>query len=133
MITVNDMRIAIYHGSPESNSEHLFSTTAEKRFKQLADLADADIVVFGHSHEPFQKTVGKTLFINTGSVGRPDDGDPRATAAIMEIGQSVKVNHLKIEYDINKAIEAIRQRNLPENFTRMIHQGRSLDWILENE
>ena len=33
--------------------------------------AGADVVLFGHSHVPFQKTVNGTLLVNPGSVGRP--------------------------------------------------------------
>jgi len=125
--------ILIVHGSPVSIQEHLFSTTPEDRFHEFTELTKADVVVFGHSHEPFSKQVGDTLFINTGSVGRPDDGDPRATAAILEVGKILKVQHLKIEYDVNSAIQSILRKGLPENFALMVKNGRSLDWILENK
>jgi hypothetical protein len=34
--------------------------------------------LFGHTHPPYQKQVGYRLSVNTGSVGKPKDGDPRA-------------------------------------------------------
>jgi putative phosphoesterase len=132
-IKVLGRHILIVHGSPVSMQEHLFSTTPEDRFQDFTELTQADVVVFGHSHEPFAKQVGGTLFINTGSVGRADDGDPRATAAILEVGKNLKVQHLKILYDVNSAIQSILRKGLPENFALMVKNGRSLDWILENK
>jgi putative phosphoesterase len=132
-LQVNRKLIHLVHGSPHSINEHLFSTTSEKRFRELERQSKADVIVFGHSHEPFQKKVKDTLFINTGSVGRQDDGDPRATAAILSVGKRVSVRHLKIEYDLNTAVQAILDRGLPGEFAQMILQGRSLDWILDHQ
>jgi hypothetical protein len=75
-------------------------------------------------------------FINTGSVGRPDDDDPRACYAILQIepysaDSGLQVRHYRVEYDVGKAIAAIREHKLPEAFARMMLQGRDLDTVLE--
>lgn len=33
--------------------------------------AQADLVVFGHTHTVYERRIGKTLFVNPGSAGRP--------------------------------------------------------------
>ena len=74
-LNVEGHRVLLCHGSPESVDEHLWSTTPKKRMRKLAAMARADLVVCGHSHEPFLRKIADVTFVNTGSVGRPDDGD----------------------------------------------------------
>jgi putative phosphoesterase len=125
-------RILLTHGSPESDKEHLTPDTPEERLRELANKAKADVIVCGHSHQPFARQVDDVWFINTGSVGRPDDGDPRACYAILEISaEDIVVQHYRIEYDVEKTVTAIRETKLPEVFTEIFIQGRSLDAVLE--
>jgi diadenosine tetraphosphatase ApaH/serine/threonine PP2A family protein phosphatase len=95
-------------------------------------MAGTDIIVCGHSHQPFARSVANALFINPGSVGRPDDGDPRACYAILEEAQAgLQVQHYRLEYDLNRAASAIRKNDLPEAFAQMILKGYDLDTILQ--
>ena len=76
--------------------------------------------------------VENILFINPGSVGRPDDGDPRACYAILEAAQAeLHVQHYRLEYDLARAVSAIRENGLPEAFAQMILKGHDLDTILQ--
>lgn len=123
-------RILLTHGSPASPDEHLGLDTPEARLRELAAMAKADLIICGHSHQPFARWVENVLFINTGSVGRPDDGDPRATYAILKLKRKmVEVIHYRVEYDVDQAAGAIRANQLPEQFAQMLLQGRSLDRI----
>ena len=129
-LKVKGQRILLTHGSPASNEEALTPGTPEKRLRELAQMAKVDVVVCGHSHQPFVRQVDGVWFINTGSVGRPDDGDPRACYAILQIdSKEINVEHFRLEYDIDRAVAAIRGRNLPESFAQMMLQGRSLDTL----
>jgi putative phosphoesterase len=123
-------RILLTHGSPASNQEALTAETPETRLRQLAQMAAADVVICGHSHRPFARQVDGVWFINTGSVGRPDDGDARLAYAVLglETGQ-LRVRHYRLDYDIDRAVSAIRQHNLPEAFAQMLIQGRNLDEV----
>jgi putative phosphoesterase len=128
--TVDRAKILLTHGSPASINEPLFSSTPLIRFRALATLAGTDIILCGHSHEPFQREVDGVWFINPGSVGRPGDGDPRASYAILELdGQTVKVRHIRLSYDVDSAVRSQREQGLPENFSQMLLQGRSLDEV----
>ena len=123
-------KILLTHGSPASVDEHLTPDTPEEHLRDLAKMTRANLIICGHSHQPFARWVGDVLFINTGSVGRPDDGDPRATYAILKLKQKmIEVRHYRIEYDVDQAAGAIRKQQLPEEFALMLLQGRSLDRI----
>ena len=123
--------ILLVHGSPVSLDEHLYVDTPEERLMELAELAEADLVVCGHSHQGFARETVGSIFVNAGSVGRPDDGDPRAAYAMLEIdGSSIVVHHNRVAYDIEAAVAEMRQHGLPSAFEEMIRQGRNLDWVI---
>jgi putative phosphoesterase len=127
-LKVKGKRILLIHGSPASIEEPLTPETPEKRLRELVQMAKADVIICGHSHQPFGREVDDVWFINTGSVGRPDDGDPRACYAVLEIGsEDIAVEHYRVEYDVARAVAAIREHKLPEVFAQMILQGRPLD------
>jgi len=44
---------------------------------------NAAIVVYCHIHRPFIRRIGAITVYNTGSVGSPYDGDPRASYLII--------------------------------------------------
>lgn len=120
--------ILVTHGSPASISEHLDKDTPDERLAELAELGNADIMITGHSHEAFSKQVGTTWFINPGSVGRPGDGDPRASYAILQIGTGYfRIDHYRVEYDVEKTVAEIEKKGLPPSFSEMFRQGRDLD------
>ena len=41
-------------------------------------------ILFGHTHVPYARPVGETIFVNVGSGGRPKDGDWRVCYAIVD-------------------------------------------------
>jgi putative phosphoesterase len=134
--TIQGYKILLSHAGPAFNKELLTLETPNKRLKHLAKLAGktfglTDILIFGHSHRPFHKTIGGVWYINVGSVGRPDDGDPRASYAILELGKgTITLKHFRVEYDIQRAIDAILSQGLPIEFAQMIQQGYDLDTVL---
>lgn len=124
--------VLLCHASPESIKEHLTPETPEERLRELAEIAEARVVVFGHSHIPFARQVDGCWFINTGSVGRPDDGDPRACYALLELTPgALAVEHRRIEYDVERAARAIHEAGLPDAFAEMLRTGRNLDWTIQ--
>jgi putative phosphoesterase len=138
-IEIGKHRFLLVHGSPVSNEELLEPDTPERRLLELNQLAKGThgvefaAIICGHSHQAFTRQVEKTLFINTGSVGRPDDGNPRAAYAILQVSENgLQVSHYRLEYDVDKAVAAIRNNGLPEAFAQMLIQGRDLETILTN-
>jgi predicted phosphodiesterase len=120
--------LGIFHGSPADPDELLFADTPDDRFHELAAQLEHRIVVTGHSHSPYHKYLAGIHFINPGSAGRMFDGDPRASCAILEITtENIKVQHLRISYDIAGVVAAIRKEQLPEIYATMFLQGRKLN------
>ncbi len=125
-------RILLTHGSPASNVEPVTPLTLRPRLQELAKLAQADIVICGHSHQPFNRHVDGVWFINTGTVGRPDDGDPRAGYAVLTLNGSLsEVKYYRIEYNVERVADAIYHYGLPESYAQMFLRGRDLDGVVE--
>ena len=49
---------------------HRLQASLRERLKRI----EPDVVVFGHTHEPYCETIGGILFLNPGSVTRPRGG-----------------------------------------------------------
>jgi putative phosphoesterase len=136
-LSLGGRRFLLVHGSPGSNAELLDPDTPDERLRELNQLAsevygaEFEAIICGHSHRAFTRQVDHTLFINTGSVGRPDDGNPRAAYAILEVRKDgLQVTHYRLNYDIYEAVAAIRNKGLPEAFAEMLIQGRDLESVL---
>jgi putative phosphoesterase len=108
-------RILLVHGSPRKINEYLFEDRPLSSFQRLAASSNADIIVYGHTHRPYSKGVGSVLFVNVGSVGKPKDGDWRACYAILDTARG-EVQFVRVEYDLRRVTEAIRNSDLPGEF-----------------
>ena len=108
-------RVLLVHGSPRKINEYLFEDRPLSSFQRLAASSNADVIVYGHTHKPYTKTVDGVLFVNVGSVGKPKDGDWRACYAILDTA-SAAVEFVRVEYDLEQVTTAIRASELPAEF-----------------
>ncbi len=130
--TVQKWRVLITHTNPVSPPEVLTRYTPKKQLRKLAKSCEADLVICGHAHRAFKRQVKDVWFLSPGSVGCPDDGDPRASYMLLKLEPgSLKVHHYRLAYDVPTVIAAIRQHALPDAFVQMFTQGQSLDTVLQ--
>jgi putative phosphoesterase len=108
-------RVRLVHGSPRKVNEYLFEDKPARTFERIAALADCDVLVFGHTHKPWVHEYGGVLFVNCGSVGKPRDGDPRASfATLTESDAGVAVTIERVAYDELAVAREMRAVGLPE-------------------
>jgi len=55
---------------------------------EIAGARSGDVIAFGHTHKPWTRTIDGIHFLNTGSVGRPKDGDPRAGYVVAPVSRT---------------------------------------------
>jgi len=131
-LKVQGHRILLTHGSPAAIDEALGPETSAKRFKILARLAQSDVVACGHTHRAFTHEAEGVLFVNPGSVGRPEGDDPRASYALLEIGEEgIDVSLRREDYDIERTVRTLRGCGLPDAFGAMLQSGQNLDGVGE--
>jgi putative phosphoesterase len=71
-------RVLFCHATPKNDTDIFTERTPEERVApQFADV-DADIVVCGHTHTQFERTIAGKRVINSGSVGMPYEDAPGA-------------------------------------------------------
>lgn len=132
----NKIELLMVHGSPRKINEYLFEDRPEKSFLRLFEEANADIMFFGHTHKPYHRAMpyaqnGQSRYrhaINIGSVGKPKDGDPRSCYVIVELtpdskltdADSIKVDFIRVAYDVEKAAQAVEASPLPSEFAQML-------------
>jgi S-adenosyl-L-methionine hydrolase (adenosine-forming) len=130
-IEVEGVKILLCHGSPTQRGDHGRLDQPNQRLVELAANHDAAVVVSGHTHQAFSYEMDGVLYVNPGTVGRPDDGDPRPSYAILEfVSDSVTVQHYRIPYNIMATVHALRRKGLPEVFTQVARWGLNYDDVV---
>ncbi len=127
---VGKLDVLLTHGGPAAVDEIIGPDTPEERLRQLVKLTDADVILCGHTHIPFDTTVEDVTFINPGSVGRPEGGDSRASYAILDVqDDGLTVRFQRVSYDVERMSRAIHAAGLPANFATMFRTGQNLQAV----
>jgi putative phosphoesterase len=119
-------RFRLVHGSPRRMNEYLFEDRDPRSLARIAKGAEADVLVFGHTHKPWVREIEGVLMVNDGSVGKPKDGDPRAAWALLTVEprQPVQFEVRRVPYDVAAMAAAIRAaEGLPDHFATDIETG----------
>jgi putative phosphoesterase len=125
VFTAAGKRVKLFHATPRKNNLYWYEDRPEKFFQEMAGKADADVLVYGHTHKPYRKDFDSKTFINSGSVGKPKDGDPRACVAMIEITpDSTAVDFLRVAYDVEKVAQAIISGGLPPYFAERLKEAK---------
>ncbi len=79
-----DADVWVVHGSPLSDTDYIFPSITSRALAAKLGEDRPQILVCGHSHIPFTRSVAGVRVVNCGSVGRPVDGDPRGALALCD-------------------------------------------------
>ena len=123
--------LTLVHGNQVLNTVYVTEDRSDDFVTKMGQGIGAragDVVAFGHTHKPWHRVVGDVHFVNTGSVGRPKDGDWRAGYAVLSFdGPAVSVEFRRVDYDIHRTANAILESTLPHEFAWYLRSGgRSL-------
>ena len=116
--SLGEESVRLVHGSPRKVNEYLFEDKPERTFERIAEGADCDVLVFGHTHKPWVREHGGVLFVNCGSVGKPKDGDPRGAFAVLEAAgaDGIDVTIERFAYDAGAVAREVEEAGLPAEF-----------------
>jgi predicted phosphodiesterase len=96
------------HATPRNEDECFTRLTPEDHLLPICDGLGASVIVCGHTHMQFDRTVGRTRVLNAGSIGMPF-GDPGADWLLL--GPDVDFRHT--DYDLANAAERMRATTFP--------------------
>lgn len=84
-IELDGCPILLAHGSPRAIDASLTPEMSEAALDRALAGASERLILCGHTHRPMIRISGGRLVVNLGSVGRPRDGDPRPSYALIEL------------------------------------------------
>lgn len=119
--------VTLVHATPTSNLVYVTEDRPDAflaKQAQAAGLRAGDVLAFGHTHEPWWRVVDGVTFVNTGSVGRPRDGDWRAGYVRLDVRDDMpRVEVVRVPYDVEAAVAGVRAAGLPEEFVAFLRTG----------
>jgi predicted phosphodiesterase len=120
-------QLTLVHGTPTLNTLYWTEDRPDSFCLKMATAAGAregDLIAFGHTHKPWHRVIEGMHFLNTGSVGKPKDGDWRAGYVLVEADEEIgTVEFVRVEYDLERATESILQSELPDEFADQLRVG----------
>lgn len=134
----HQIRLAMVHGSVSGNNEYVQKDTPDEYLLEMMDSIDADILIMGHTHIPYHKTIfceeeNRKIYrhaINAGSVGKSKNGSTDACYCIIQIHndadlgvpESVQVHFYSVPYDTQQVIEKIKKEGLPGAYDEYLNK-----------
>lgn len=122
---VEGVELHLVHGSPLQLNDFWWESLPEDQHRLRVEASGADVVCCTHSGLPWTRTVGGTLVVNVGVLGRPaNDGTHRVWYALLDIaaGQA-EAQLVPLEYDWKAHARSMREADLPEAFVETVESG----------
>src|SRR6266508_4406305 len=129
----------LVHGSPRDPTWEYVTTLPIARVNLEA--LDTTYGLHGHTHLPFVfrdnyglvETImpsdgssleldARRVLANPGSVGQPRDGDPRASAVVLDV-EARRLTWQRVVYDIAATQAAMRNKRLPDRLVERLDYG----------
>lgn len=146
-LVINGKKILMVHGSPRRINEYLFEDRPVSAVARLFQAEEAEVIICGHTHLPYIRGMiveesreigagpagqtstrllpgGHFILINGGSVGKPKDGDPRASYALIDYQDGNWQNEIiRVGYDVETMAREIEQSGLPLEYAEQLRLG----------
>jgi putative phosphoesterase len=103
--TVQIDRVLFCHATPRNDVDVFTELTPEERVAPLFADVDADVVVCGHTHMQFERTIAGKRVINSGSVGMPYEDEPGAY-------WTLDLEHRRTEYEPDAPLDLPRREEV---------------------
>ena len=116
--------LVLVHASPADLWRSPSSNASDSELEEVYGRRGKRLVVFGHIHQPFVRTLPTVVIGNSGSVGLPFDGDPRAAYLLIEEG---KPQVRRVAYDTDLEIQRLLTSGLPraEGLAQSLRSGKA--------
>jgi putative phosphoesterase len=103
--------VAVVHARPDDLWRAPLPDCEDTELATTYETLDAETVVYGHIHCPYVRELDGFTVANSGSVGNPFDGDPRAAYALIEDGA---VQIVRVEYDVEREARLLLGSGYPD-------------------
>jgi putative phosphoesterase len=104
-------RLVLLHASPRDLWRAPSPDADDRELLSTYGGYGGNVVVYCHIHRPFVRTVDDLTVANSGSVGSPLDGDPRASYLVVE-DRAAEV--VRVEYDVEREVSLLLRSGYPD-------------------
>jgi predicted phosphodiesterase len=126
-------RILAVHAAPGTDDGMGINiNTSDEEICALVEKSEADLVLVGHTHLPFDRMAGNIRVVNPGSVSNPFPPDLRACYAVLKADkQGYTIQYRRVDYDRDAVIRAVREVNHPalDYIGRFMRGENRKDWM----
>jgi predicted phosphodiesterase len=114
-LELEGVKTLVVHGSPRSDDDYIFPSVTPNAMRSFLGANRPKLLVCGHSHIPFTRSVGGVRVINCGSVGRPVDGDARGSFGLAEVrnGRVGRCRVVRFAYPVGRLVADLDARAVP--------------------
>jgi predicted phosphodiesterase len=111
MILPDGTRLLAAHAAPgKDDGDGMRVISSDDELRILLAGVDADLILVGHTHIPFNRLVYGVRVVNPGSVSNPFPPDLQASYAILSCdSEGYNIEHRRAEYDRQAVIDALQR------------------------
>jgi putative phosphoesterase len=103
--------LALVHASPGDLWRAPAPDAEDSELAATYGSRDATVAVYGPIHRPYVRKLPGLTVANSGSVGSPFDGDPRASYLILDSGLAEIV---RVAYDVDREVDRLLRSRYPD-------------------
>ncbi|MDD5417299.1 MAG: metallophosphoesterase family protein [Candidatus Nanoarchaeia archaeon] len=98
--------------------------TSANIYNEMFEKVNSDIIIMGHTHQPFVHRFKNGLIINPGSAGQPRDSNPRPSYIELNVeDEKVNVEIKRFTYDIEETRKSVFMQGLPNFLSERLYMG----------
>ena len=112
-LEVDGQQVLLVHASPRSDRDVIQADTPEDNVLTMMTGVQADLLLLGHTHDPFDRSVGGVRLINPGAVGYPRGQTGTARYALVAWDGHWRVEFRLVHYEIKETIARLLAARRP--------------------
>jgi putative phosphoesterase len=107
--------VVLVHGTPQSAWRAPAADGSDGELEQAYGALGQRMVVYGHIHRAYIRSVGGLTVANSGSVSLSYDGDRRAAYLVLddELSDDKRAEIRRVEYDVEREVQALADFAMP--------------------
>lgn len=124
-VRIEGCELHLVHGSTLALNDFWWESLPEAEHQARAAASGADVVLCTHSGLPWQRSIGDTLAVNVGVLGKPaNDGTRNVWYAVLDIQDgNARAELVALDYDWQAQAASMTAAGLPQPFVETIQTG----------
>ena len=122
---LNGRSLVVVHGALSVINRFIFASTPVESIRRELELAEADLVIAGHSGLPFSQAIEKRLWVNAGVIGMPaNDGTPDGWYLLLEPrGRAIHLRWERLPYPADASRRSMLAAGLEPGYAEALVSG----------